>query len=71
MMETVEVEGLAPSGRWMESRTPHYATPICDGPAAKLGRRVTHYAFFMYPSSAPALRASVLMVGTRSRRPRR
>lgn len=24
---TVEMEGLAPSGRWMESRTPHYAIP--------------------------------------------
>ncbi len=25
---TVEMEGLAPSGRWMESRSPHYVIPI-------------------------------------------
>lgn len=25
---TVEVGGFAPPGRWMQSRTPHYATPM-------------------------------------------
>lgn len=29
----VELEGLAPSGTWMESRTPHYASPADGVPA--------------------------------------